>query len=66
MKHILYDMGFYFLWFMKTIYIQTQRTQWILESILNSLNNVSKGKQRGGVGHNWEKYLLGYFMFQSI
>jgi hypothetical protein len=48
MKHIMYDMWFYFLWFNKTICIQTQRTQWILEAILNSLNNVSRGEQREG------------------
>ena len=46
---------------MKTIYIQTQRTEGILEAILNSLNNVSRGEQRGGVGHNWEKYFIGLF-----
>ena len=51
MKHILYDMGFYFLWFMRTI----------LEAILNSLNNVSRGEQRGWVGHNWENYRIGLF-----
>ena len=33
----------------------------ILEAILNSLNNVSRGEQRGGVGHNWEKYFIGLF-----
>ena len=33
-----------------------------LEAILNSLNNVSRGKQRGGVGgHNWGKNCIGLF-----
>ena len=51
MKHILFDMGFYFLLFMRTI----------LVVVLKSLNNVSKGEQRGGVGHNWGKYFIGLF-----
>jgi hypothetical protein len=29
--------------------------------ILSSLNNVSRGEKRGGVGHNWEKYFIGLF-----
>jgi hypothetical protein len=32
-----------------------------LEVILNSLNNVSRGEHRGGVGHNWGKYFIGLF-----
>ena len=32
-----------------------------MEAILNSLNNVSRGEQRGWVGHNWEKYFIGLF-----
>ena len=33
----------------------------ILEAILNSLNIVSRGEQRGRLGHNWEKYFIGLF-----
>ena len=33
----------------------------ILEVILNSLNNDSRGEQRGGMGHNWGKYFIGLF-----
>ena len=33
----------------------------LLEAILNSLNNVRSGEQRGGVGHNWKKYVIGLF-----
>ena len=46
MKPILYDMGFFCVIF-EVIYLQTQKSG-ILEAILNSLNNVSKGGQRGG------------------
>ena len=28
---------------------------------MNSLNNVSRGEQRGGWGHNWGKYFIGLF-----
>ena len=56
MKHILYDVGFYFLWFLRMI----------LEAILNSLNNVSRGEQRGGGVIIGENILLVYFMFRSI
>ena len=51
MKHILYDMGIYFLWF----------TRIIFKAILNSLNNVSQRDLRGRGGHNWEKYFIGLF-----
>ena len=32
-----------------------------IEAILNSLNNVSRGEQRGRMGHNLEKYCIGLF-----
>ena len=51
MKHILYDMGFDFLWFMKTIF----------KVILKSLNNVGRRDYKGVGGHNWEKYFIGLF-----
>ena len=51
MKHILYDMGFHFLWFMKEIF----------KVILKSLIAVSRRKYRGWGGHNWEKYFIGLF-----
>ena len=64
MKPILYDMGFFCVIF-EVIYLQTQKSG-ILEAILNSLNNVSKGGQRGGGVIIGKNILLVYFMFQSI
>ena len=56
MKHILYDMGFYFLWFMKEIF----------KLILKSLINVSWREHKGGGVIIVKNILLVYFMFQSI
>ena len=48
MKHIWYDMGFYFSSFMRPI----------SGLLLISLNVLSTWEQRG---HNWEKYFIGLF-----
>ena len=64
MKHNLYDMGLYWLWFMKTIYIYKPKDPKGSKS--EKSNNISKWGHKGGGVIIGKNILLVYFMFQTI